>query len=210
MQAGGTWLDGPTEARHPRDTWPASRDFRRRIPDEALLVSGLFTIKHRLHLYELVEEDTERGDVIAKMESAAEAINEIEGNTTDELLRDTAAQEDATGDDAAGHDIRGVVKEIGLEESSETEGDSPEEMSRDTAGRENFNDDDNDDHDLRNIATQDGAAAKNDLEEIYELSKVGLEERGETKGTGPEETPHETLGRPSGATVLRPQQALLR
>ena len=38
-----------------------------------------------------MEEDTERGNNIAKMESAAEAIEETEGNTTNELLRDIAA-----------------------------------------------------------------------------------------------------------------------
>ena len=43
MQAGGVWQKGPPEARYPRDTWPASRDFRKRVPEEedvAPLVSG--------------------------------------------------------------------------------------------------------------------------------------------------------------------------
>ena len=80
-------------------------------------MSGHFAIKHRLHLYELVEEDTERGNVIAKVEYAA----------------DPAAQEDATADGAA----------------------------------------------------QGDATANDDLEEIYELSKVGLEDRARLRATVP-------------------------
>ena len=29
-----TWQCGPEEARHPRDTWPSSQDFVRRVPEE--------------------------------------------------------------------------------------------------------------------------------------------------------------------------------
>ena len=63
---GGIWLHVPPEARHSRKTWPASRNFCRRTSDDALLVLGHIAIKHRLHLYELVEEDTEKGNDSAK------------------------------------------------------------------------------------------------------------------------------------------------
>ena len=65
-------------------------------------------------------------------------------------------------------------------------------MPRDTAGREDSNDDDANGHDLGDVAAQDGVAADEELDESYELtketyklSKVGLEEMGETEATGP-------------------------
>ena len=149
VQAGGIWLEGPPEKRHPRNTWPASRNFRRRTPNDALLVPEHIASKLRLHLFELVEEDAEKGKDIAKMESAAGANKETEGNTTDQLLLAAAAQEDDTGDDAASCDLTETAKmESAMEEADElakeiykltkagmgdTEGTGPEEIPRDAA-----------------------------------------------------------------------------
>ena len=53
-----------------------------------------------------------------KKESAAEEVDEIEGKAPDNLLRDTATQEDVTADDAAGHNLRELAKEAGLEDGT--------------------------------------------------------------------------------------------
>ena len=42
---GSEWQDGPVECRKPRETWPATRDFKRQLPDgEVRLESGGFTL----------------------------------------------------------------------------------------------------------------------------------------------------------------------
>ena len=51
-----------------------------------------------------------------KKESTVEEIDKTEGEAPDELLRDTAAQEEVTADAAAGHDLREVAEDAGLEE----------------------------------------------------------------------------------------------
>jgi len=42
---GSEWQDGPVECRKPRETWPATRDFKRQLPDgEVRLEAGGFTL----------------------------------------------------------------------------------------------------------------------------------------------------------------------
>ena len=92
MQGGGVWQDGPPagwvsggmasgrmslrqdgppKVRFPRDTWPASRDFRRKVPEEetALQVSGRTRTKPRLRLQELVKEVMERSNNTDKIKA---------------------------------------------------------------------------------------------------------------------------------------------
>ena len=58
----GLRQDGPPEVRFPRDTWPASKDFRKKIlkMETPLQVSGHTRTKPRLCLYELVKEVMEQ------------------------------------------------------------------------------------------------------------------------------------------------------
>ena len=38
VEMGSVWQDGPPELAFPRDKWPATREFRRQLPKEELLV----------------------------------------------------------------------------------------------------------------------------------------------------------------------------
>ena len=100
---------------------------------------------------EVIVEEAAADDAPAKKESAAEVIDEAEGEATDELLRDTAAQEDATG-----HDLRELAKEAGLEEMYKIEGEAPDELLRDTAAQEDVTADDVTGPDLRELAKYAG------------------------------------------------------
>ena len=167
-----------------------------------------------------MEEDAERGNDIAKMESAAEAIKEAEDNTTDDLLRD-AAHEDATGDKAAGHDLTELAKmESALEEANELakeiyeltkagmgeiEGAGPEEIPRDATQKDVTTDDLGGaipDELLREPAGKEFAAGKTyktadeDPEEpLRDTSAQEDATANETKGDSPEEMPRDTAGR---------------
>ena len=55
-------------------------------------------------MYELMEEEAERGDSSAKEESATRAFSKLEGRTTGEQLQD------ATGDNAACYDLTETAK----------------------------------------------------------------------------------------------------
>ena len=64
VEVGSEWQDGPLDARFPRDSWPATRDFKRDVPEGERRVKNFaahFTkVARRLKVYELAEEIMEK------------------------------------------------------------------------------------------------------------------------------------------------------
>ena len=81
------------------------------------------------------DDPEERNEISTSEPDEKKSVTE-DVNVPEEMLGDTATQEDVTADDASSHDLSDSTKEAGLEDVNETKGDAHDELLKDITSQE--------------------------------------------------------------------------